>query len=269
MIHRLAVWVRLGSIALCLLAPACSAVVSPDIARLGGDTGSTGMHDASVPPDAGVPADDAWVPPGVDSGGACGTGERRCGGTCVSIATDPNHCGGCGILCTGGATCVSGVCGGGAGTSPLGNPADCGATHATCGDLEVCFMGACFCRPPYMNAGGACVNFATDPANCGALGRDCGGGVCVGGNCASNCPGTTGIRDCSGACVQTRNDPGNCGGCGTLCSGSQVCVNGGCHDVTVPASCTTCPCAACVRAQCCHWTSLNATACVSGITSCG
>ncbi len=47
----------------------------------------------------------------VCEGGACGCpAERSCGGGCVDIDTDPNHCGGCGNACAPGQGCVDGGC---------------------------------------------------------------------------------------------------------------------------------------------------------------
>jgi hypothetical protein len=281
--QRTSASLRIGLLAsLVALAPACSALVSPDTTRLTND-GGTGSST-----DLGIGGDDAWSPPGQDAGrlhdagmrpndasvppndanAPCPPGQDLCPGGCAVVSSDPNNCGGCGTICTGGATCVSGVCTGGTTPSPLGDPNDCGPSHAMCADLAVCFNNACHCRAPYQNFGGVCIDPQTDPNHCGTNG-DCGGLSCSNSQCVAVCPLTTGVHDCNGACVNVRNDPGNCGACGVLCTGSQVCALGACHDATVPANCTTCPCADCGTDACCHWNAFNVQVCVSGITTCG
>ncbi len=228
----------------------CSAVISPDTARLGGDAGPTGTGGR----DAG--------PMGIDTGpGGCGAGLPACGQACVQPATDPQHCGGCATVCATAQSCVSGICTGGGGV--LGNPTDCGPSHATCGSLEVCVSGACVCRPPYTSVAGRCVDLATDPQNCGTPGNICQGncaaGMCVGGGCPS---GTT---SCDGACVDLRRDPGNCGDCGRACRAGEVCV-GECRRATIPTGCASCPCASCDGAQCCSYPRLGVPICVNADT---
>lgn len=232
----------------------CSALVSPDIARLGDAGPSSSQNDAAVIP-------------GIDSGtpGVCGAGELDCGGTCVNPSNDPSHCGGCANACDATQSCISGVCTGGSG-SVLGNPNDCGASHAVCASLQICLGGACLCRMPYTDVGGTCIDLASDPNNCGAPGHVCPGrcasGVCVPGDCPA------GLTSCDGACVDLRRDPGNCGDCGNTCSGSQLCI-GQCRDVSVPAGCTSCPCDACGGgAQCCTYPGLGAPVCIDGVDFC-
>ncbi len=42
-------------------------------------------------------------------GGVCAPGYVDCDDECVSVASDPNHCGGCGVVCASG-ECLSGAC---------------------------------------------------------------------------------------------------------------------------------------------------------------
>lgn len=41
----------------------------------------------------------------------CSDVEMDCNGACVSVASDPRNCGGCGIQCKSGQACVTGLCG--------------------------------------------------------------------------------------------------------------------------------------------------------------
>ncbi len=242
----------LTSIALVLSSSGCSAVVSPDPGRLGGDGGPASGRDAAVVP-------------GTDSATSCGAGLVDCGGTCAQLASDPRNCGGCGHGCGTTEACVSGVCSGSNG-GPLGNPGDCGASHASCAALQVCVSGACVCRPPYTDVGGRCIDLASDPDNCGAPGHACpdrcAGGVCI----RMDCPGAT--TSCDGACVDLRRDPGNCGDCGRACRGNQVCAAGNCRDVFVPGGCTSCPCDGCGAAPCCAYPGVGVPVCVDGGGAC-
>jgi hypothetical protein len=69
--------------------------------------------------DGGVTPDKrgAWSLGGVVAGArltalvsrACDVGHQRCGSSCVAVASDPNHCGACGVTCSNG-PCVLGQC---------------------------------------------------------------------------------------------------------------------------------------------------------------
>jgi hypothetical protein len=91
---------------------------------------------------------------------SCSPDLAQCGGACVDLLTDANHCSACGEACTGLTdTCVSGAC--------------------QCGDGVVCdaVNGESCCD-------GACVDTDTDSGHCGACGNACPeGGYCDNGSC--------------------------------------------------------------------------------------
>jgi len=138
---------------------------------------------------------------------SCPQGEGSCDGTtCVTLATDPNNCGGCGTLCpsthsaTGAVlaqgTCVAGVCG-----------LQCATGNQQCPT--------------------GCEDLATDIDNCGSCGNECitthsatgavlSQGVCVAGSCEQQCVAPT--TQCpGGGCENLATDIDNCGSCGNEC----------------------------------------------------
>ncbi|MEM6791539.1 MAG: hypothetical protein AAF715_28740 [Myxococcota bacterium] len=86
---------------------------------------------------------------------------------------------------------------------------------------------------------GSCVDLDTDPNNCGECGEICDPeDICFSGNCT--CPSSAGYDNCSGNCISLgSDDPNNCGSCGTTCTGGKVCT-GGSVDPFVASSCE-CP----------------------------
>ena len=97
-------------------------------------------------------------------------------------------------------------------------------------DAGTCPMGT--------TCSGACVDTATDPANCGACGARCGAGaVCLRGRCELTCGAT--LTVCGGICTDLRADDANCGACGRRCTIGQRCVAGLCQ-VTCLAGRTAC-----------------------------
>ncbi len=72
--------------------------------------------------------------------------------------------------------------------------------------------------------GGACVDVASDGANCGGCGHACQGGTrCKAGACG--CP--TGQTLCGATCVQLTTDAANCGACGHACNSGYACGTSG------------------------------------------
>ncbi|HEX6850853.1 MAG TPA: hypothetical protein VF139_05540, partial [Candidatus Polarisedimenticolaceae bacterium] len=78
-----------------------------------------------------------------------------------------------------------------------------------------------------LRCGEECVDFLTDPNNCGACGNVCGEGTCCSnGACTSLC--APGQIWCNGACIDPQNDPANCGSCGNACGDGTCCSGGTC-----------------------------------------
>jgi hypothetical protein len=81
---------------------------------------------------------------------------------------------------------------------------------------------------------GGCVDFDTDPDNCGACGNRCPGSgdaptetKCSQGSCVVQC--AAGETDCSDACVNLTVDQLlNCGGCGISCADANICTADSC-----------------------------------------
>jgi hypothetical protein len=84
--------------------------------------------------------------------------------------------------------------------------------------------------PHQLNCSGSCVDYLSDPNNCGACGSVCGQGTCcANGSCASLCG--SGQAWCNGACYDLQNDSNNCGACGNVCGAGSCCTNGACASV--------------------------------------
>jgi uncharacterized repeat protein (TIGR01451 family)/MYXO-CTERM domain-containing protein len=157
----------------------------------------------------------------------CAAGRADCvtpAGDCeTSVASNPSHCGGCGIVCapphaTG--SCSAGVC-------TIGS---CNAGYSDCNGL----------------AGDGCeydqTGFQQDPRNCGSCGSVCapanGSGTCAAGLCTiTGC--APGYEDCNGVAADGceydassfSTDPLNCGSCSVTCAPSHatgICASGSC-----------------------------------------
>ena len=91
------------------------------------------------------------------------------------------------------------------------------------------------CDPSLMTCGSRCVDVMSDPGNCGACNKTCGGSqVCVAGQC-QGLPCPAGEKACpndAGAqiCVHTSTDNANCGKCGQVCAKGQFCNGGTCSN---------------------------------------
>jgi hypothetical protein len=121
----------------------------------GGGSGGTGGRAGSGGKDAGRDA-------GTEDGGGfdpdaglpgCSVGEQDCDGVCANPATDPNHCGACGVVCPDGMVCSAGSC------AP-----ECDKALSRCGAL--------------------CIDAQRDPDHCGSCTKRCTSGICEQGACA-------------------------------------------------------------------------------------
>ncbi len=163
---------------------------------------------------------------------SCVGDETRCavgdaGLACVRLATDRNHCGGCGRVCGPNEVCANGTC------------------------AFMCAAGTTECRTTDGDGGTTrtCAELSSDRVNCGACGAMCPAGYgCTGGRCRLSCnelltacpvraSGDAGVDagdvpagPDGGAlwepetCTDVNADPRNCGACGTACSFGQVCL---------------------------------------------
>ena len=162
---------------------------------------------------------------------------------CVDYYTDPDNCGGCGNVCSAGATCVSSAC-----TCPDGelvcdgtcvdlstDPDNCGGCGNVCGVDETCLSGQCesICPAGQLVCDGTCVDLSTDPDNCGECNYFCpqlpnSYSVCQSSQCDFVC--NTSYADCnpSDGCETNLNTTDNCGGCGNACNADDECLDGVC-----------------------------------------
>jgi len=84
---------------------------------------------------------------------SCGTYQSRCEGTCIPTSTDPDNCGGCGVICSASEVCSGGRC------------------------VGECLPGTQACERE-------CVNTRLDNRHCDACNRACPNGEgCVDGDC--------------------------------------------------------------------------------------
>ncbi|MBN1770637.1 MAG: hypothetical protein JXB32_05200 [Deltaproteobacteria bacterium] len=190
-------------------------------------------------------------------GSACRPGQSDCGGTCVDLTTDPDHCGRCGHACAAGEVCNEGACastctGGltncdGACVDLTTDPNHCGDCTTICSRSEECVAGHCVCVPDCAGracgddgCGGSC---GTCPAgtSCSDAGRcvcvpDCAGRACGDDGCGGSCGacGTGFVCTPAGTC----SCPGTL--CGTACCATgEVCLSGACCDATWEVETTT------------------------------
>lgn len=128
-------------------------------------------------------------------GGVCHHEELFCGERCVSVKSDPAHCGGCGHACAQGKVCSEGEC------------ADaCDDSHTDCD--------------------GACIDTRSDPEHCGGCESACAEGI----ECKDSACGCEGeLERCEGACVDVKTDPLHCGSCDKPCGQGESCSDGNCE----------------------------------------
>lgn len=118
-------------------------------------------------------------------GGTCqecaGDVANFCGGACVDLTSDLNHCGRCDHACAATETCFRGSCCAPATASEVCTPCNCAVKDDSCGGVVDC--GAVFCAsigaPPY------CIGTDTAFSVCCPTPDPQGGDVCVG---TVNCP---------------------------------------------------------------------------------
>jgi hypothetical protein len=170
-------------------------------------------------------------------------GTVACGGFCVFLATERQHCGECGNACQVGEMCVNGACAAATCGDTQTDPANCGACGNSCSG-GTCVGGMCQCTGGGLSCGGACVP-PNDPMNCGTCGNSCPAGTgCVNGACTCS----PGFSACGTACVDTSSDGANCGTCGTNCATQGLLCAAGACTATCPAG--TAPCGGgCVDVQ--------------------
>ncbi|WP_437736624.1 MXAN_6577-like cysteine-rich protein [Sorangium sp. So ce1335] len=179
---------------------------------------------------------------GITTPPTCAAPLASCDDVCVDTSYDHDHCGGCGIACEDGQTCVEGACVGcddgqtacGDGCFDLeSDEAHCGGCNSACDDGQTCEDGVCQdedeCGSGLTTCGGACVDTETAEAHCGGCGNACDDGqTCEDGVCQDEDACGSGLTTCGGECVDTETDEANCGECGTECNASQVCQSGMC-----------------------------------------
>lgn len=175
-------------------------------------------------------------PPGEDPNAMkCGMGYTNCGGTCVQLASNAAHCGGCGNACGDGQACADSQC------RPANCPSGpCWANEACLGRL--CVDRACvgiLCPQGRRCVAGQCVAPDCPSMTCGGY-RVCVAGGCVDSSCYGQCPDAGCVR---GACVKPSCSDGlqngdetdlDCGGscppCAwrSQCTGARDCLSGSC-----------------------------------------
>jgi Stigma-specific protein, Stig1 len=144
------------------------------------------------------------------SSNACdlAAGAECCATSCKYVATDVTNCGGCGITCTIGETCLDGSC-------------QCGSGPA-CTSGQGCCNGSCVALDSAQYCG-SCTSSCTAPEDCYGTSCGCGGAGVV---CEGLMPGMPGTCcGASGCVVFIGALTDNCGSCGNSCA---ICIAGAC-----------------------------------------
>lgn len=202
--HRGLAALVIGGVA-CALAPACSAIVNPDVRSLAAARDAGAGIDASIAPreDASMTMDaDAAIVVRDDAGVTTG---------CATPCTEGRECVGTECVCPADQCCP--------GCAPDQNCAAGGCE--SCGSLDEPCCGADTCEPGIACAGGVC-------RVCGALDDPC----CVGGLC-----------DGGARCVAGRCAFPDCGNAGQACCAGEFCGAGLVCQAPFPIGSATCaPC---------------------------
>jgi hypothetical protein len=178
------------------------------------------------------------------------------GGVCTDVTSDPNNCGGCGIVCSftnANSACVDGGCvmlckpgfadcdhrtSDGCEVNTNTNSSNCGGCGNVCStnhDTATCSGGSCVlnCQTGYgdcdQDAGDGCeTNLSNTLNDCGTCGNACSANndvpACMLGICSLSCD--VGFADCNqdagdGCEVNLENNVNNCGACGNACTASS------------------------------------------------
>lgn len=153
--------------------------------RSGSNSGGSDASN-SQPSDAGDGSDaspDASPDAALDNGDECGIYSTFCNGECIPTSSDPDNCGGCGVVCAGNQVCSGGFC-----------------TDGCTGGLTACDR--------------RCVDTAQDSDHCDGCGLACGDGQgCADGVCvdtvdidfdAASCEGGGPVIDLGDVVVEER-----------------------------------------------------------------
>ncbi|MBN2194468.1 MAG: hypothetical protein JW751_16745 [Polyangiaceae bacterium] len=181
-----------------------------DLSELMDDEGTeTGARGGAAGADAGTNGGGGGEP-GVGGSGATvpgGAAGAEPGGTAGTGATEP---------------------GGAAGAEPGGTGGQAGQGAGSAGEAGAMGGGAggvVACVDPQTMCLGVCTDLATDAANCGVCGNDCGEGK----TCADHvCVCDDEHLNCAAVCIDPNTDDDNCGGCGTECPDDRACAEGIC-----------------------------------------
>lgn len=186
----------------------------------------------------------------------CGAGEICCFGQCLNTDSDPNNCGGCGIVCNPGDACVGGTCV----TASCTVDSECDDGNActtdqcinfqcvnsplnglACDDGDICTVsdvctnGTCVGQQVICDDGIACTTDFCDP-NGGGCVFDPNDGLCGPNEMCSpgfGCVCLPNFLDCNGnaadGCeISFLSDANHCGGCNIVCPQGTLCINGSC-----------------------------------------
>ncbi len=190
---------------------------NPDVFDTDGDGTGDGEEIYNRDNGLGGPSDPLTPDGGAPAPAGCAAGLTDCGGICVDLVNDRNHCGRCGGACAEFVNCWESNCGG----IPDAPPPGCGPGLTECDHV--------------------CVDLLANEGHCGVCGNACGlRGECQGGVCVvPACP--AGQTACGAWCSILEYDVSNCGACGRVCPEGTICCGGGCVNIfTDIANCGGC-----------------------------